>query len=261
MTPPDDRDRRTVAALARGIGVITAFGAADTWLGNAEIAGKSGLPKATVSRITSTLTQLGYLRYSGSLRKYRLGPAVLSLGYTALADLDVRKVARVTMQELADAYSGVVGLFARDGFQVMQLEACHSATSVLSFRLDERGGAPLLHTAFGQALLWSLREQERESVVRQLEDQVQDEGVGVRQRLGHTFAALQRDGYCVTYGRWQRDVNTIGVPVELQGFEQPLALGFTCLVGHPARVTLQTQIAPRLAAAAAKISRDVARLH
>jgi DNA-binding IclR family transcriptional regulator len=77
----------------------------------------------------------------------------------------------------------------------------------------------------------------------------------------HAFSALQRDGFCMTYGSWQRDVNTIGVPVAPRGFGQPLALGFTCLVGQPARVVLQTRIAPRLAAAAARIARDVARLH
>jgi DNA-binding IclR family transcriptional regulator len=251
----EERNRSYVTALARGIAVLTAFGPDAVWLGNAELALRVGLPKTTVSRITSTLTQLGYLRYSGSRRQYRLGPGVLTLGYSALADLDIRKLARRAMQEIADEFPGVVGLFARDGFQVMQLESCHGATGVLSFRLDEKGGAPLVDTAFGQALLWAVPQEERAGVVVQLERLPASGSPSVRQTLNHAFSALERDGFCMTYGRWQRDVNTVGVPLAPRHFAQPLALGFACLVGHPARAVLQARIAPRLLAAAASITR------
>jgi DNA-binding IclR family transcriptional regulator len=254
------RDRSFVAAVSRGIDVMTVFEGADVWLGNAEIAAASGLAKTTVSRITSTLTQLGYLRYSRSRRQYRLGVAVLSLGFSALADLDVRRLARGPMQDLANTFSGAVGLFARDGYEVMQLESCHSVTSVLSLRLNEGQGVPLLDTAFGQALLWGLPEAERSSVLRQLESGAGPQPIGIRQMLGHAFSSLRSDGFCITYGRWQRDVNTIGVPLAPRGFGQPLALGFTCLVGRPGRTVLQARIAPRLVAAAAAISSDLARV-
>src|SRR5215469_5383641 len=79
-----DGDRKFVAALARGLEVLRAFTATDGLLGNGEIVERTGLPKPTVSRLTYTLTKLGYLTYVERLGKYQLAPAALALGYSAL---------------------------------------------------------------------------------------------------------------------------------------------------------------------------------
>ena len=49
------------SALARGFRILRAFQVGDSFLGNAELARRSKIPKATVSRLTHTLCQLGYL--------------------------------------------------------------------------------------------------------------------------------------------------------------------------------------------------------
>ncbi|HEU0221229.1 MAG TPA: helix-turn-helix domain-containing protein, partial [Paracoccaceae bacterium] len=56
-------DRQFVVALARGLEVLGAFRMKDGALGNSEIAARTGMPAATVSRITPTLTRLGYLTF------------------------------------------------------------------------------------------------------------------------------------------------------------------------------------------------------
>ena len=58
------QDRRFVTALARGLDILRCFSRKDRELGNAEIAKRTKLAKPTVSRLTFTLTQLGYLTYS-----------------------------------------------------------------------------------------------------------------------------------------------------------------------------------------------------
>ena len=65
------------------------------------------LPKSTVSRLTYTLTKLGYLHYVRESGKYRLGTATLALGSAVLGRFDVRDLARPLMQELADAHRHV----------------------------------------------------------------------------------------------------------------------------------------------------------
>src|SRR3974390_1508456 len=103
---PRATDRQFVTALGRGLDVLRLFRAEDAPLGNQEIARRTGLPKPTISRLTYTLTQLGYLNYDRKLGVYSLGGGVLALGYVALANLDVRRVARPLMQELAPECRG-----------------------------------------------------------------------------------------------------------------------------------------------------------
>ena len=54
-------DRRFVEALARELAVLRCCAPVDRGLGNSETAARTGLPAATVSRLTFTLTSLGCL--------------------------------------------------------------------------------------------------------------------------------------------------------------------------------------------------------
>ena len=115
---------------------MTASGAASTFCASfAPRTGRSATRRLraapaclpTVSRLTYTLTQLGYLNYDRKLGVYSLGGGVLALGYVALAHLDVRRVARPLMQDLADECGASVGLGARDRLNMLGVENCEGA--------------------------------------------------------------------------------------------------------------------------------------
>lgn len=50
-------------------------------LGNGELAERTGLARSTVSRLTQSLVEMGFLQYDAALRAYRLGVPVLSLAH------------------------------------------------------------------------------------------------------------------------------------------------------------------------------------
>ena len=93
VTAAAKADRHFVNALGRGLEVLACFRHGDRMLGNQDISRACGLPKSTVSRLTNTLTKLGYLVYVEDSAKYSLGIATLSLGSAMLARLDIRKLA------------------------------------------------------------------------------------------------------------------------------------------------------------------------
>ena len=73
----ENKDRLFVTALARGLAVLAAFRSGEPQLSNQDLASRTSLPKSTVSRLTYTLTQLGYLDQDASTGRYQLGLAVL----------------------------------------------------------------------------------------------------------------------------------------------------------------------------------------
>src|SRR5688500_14691339 len=117
-----ENDRKFIEALARGLDVLRAFQPGDGFLGNQEIARRTGLPKSSVSRFTFTLTQLGYLNYSERLEKYQLGSGVLALGYVFVSNLAIRQLARPLMQQLAASTGVSVGLAVRDRLEMIYIE-------------------------------------------------------------------------------------------------------------------------------------------
>src|SRR5205085_1775155 len=119
-----------------------------------EIVTRTGLPKATVSRLTYTLTKLGYLSHVERLGKYQLAPAALSIGYSTLANMRIRQVARPYMQELANQTGAAVALGSRDRLNLLYLEFCRARGSVM-MRLDMGSRIPLATCAIGSRTTWA----------------------------------------------------------------------------------------------------------
>src|SRR5690606_42128540 len=90
----EGKDRKFVTALARGLEILRAFTPEDEYLVNRELTRRTGIPPSTVSRLTYTLTKLGYLRHDPKVDKYALDIGTLPLGYRRLAPDRLHGVAR-----------------------------------------------------------------------------------------------------------------------------------------------------------------------
>src|SRR5574341_1240702 len=160
-------DRQFATTLARGLEVLRCFTPLEPLLGNKEISVRTGLPKPTVSRLTYTLTKLGYLRHNMRLGKYQLGSAVLSIGYPLLASMSIRQIARPFMKELAEYANGSVSMGIRDRLNMVYVESCRSGDGIST--LPDIGTAvPIAQAAIGRAYLAACTPPEREALLNQM---------------------------------------------------------------------------------------------
>jgi len=238
-------DRKFVVALARGLEVLRVFRASDGLLGNTEIADRTGLPKPTVSRLTYTLTELGYLTHVPRFSKYQLAPAAMALGYTALAHMGIRHIARPYMQGLADYANASVALGARDRFSVIYIQHCLSSSS-LKVRLDVGSRIPIATTAIGRALVAMMSEEEREKLFPQLEARSPEAWPAILAGFEQASDDIRRYGFTLSVGDWQDDVNGVAVPLVMPDGSGVYA--FNC--GAPSYALteekLTSEIGPRL---------------
>lgn len=245
-------DRQFVTALGRGLDVLRIFRAEDGPLGNQEIAKRTGLPKPTVSRLTYTLTQLGYLNYDRKLGVYSLGGGVLALGYVALAHLDVRRVARPMMQELADECGASVGLGARDRLNMLYVENCEGQ-NIVALRVAAGSRIPLATSAMGRAYLAGLPERERAPLMDQIMRKYPDEKGALVKAIEKAIKDIEKRGFCVGIGDWRKDVNGAGAPLALPNGAGLFALN----CGGPAYLLkardIEESYGPRLVEIAKKV--------
>ena len=143
-------DRSFVVALARGLDVLRAFRPNDGLLGNQEIAARTNLPKPTISRLTYTLTKLGYLTQVPRFEKYQLAPAAMALGYAALANLGVKHLSESFRDELMRETGGAVAVGARDRLSMIYFGQSRSSLTV-GVQLDVGSRIPIATTAMGRA--------------------------------------------------------------------------------------------------------------
>src|SRR6185312_15409226 len=115
---------------------------------------------------------LGYLEQDPETRKYRLGPRVLDLGFSALNSMDVREISRPYLQELSDDTGFTVNLAILDGHDVVYVDRCRTARpGQREIDLDIHVGSrlPAYCTALGKAMLAFLPDEERRSIVSETE--------------------------------------------------------------------------------------------
>ena len=84
-----------------------------------ELLRHSGLPKATLHRILSTLMREGLLRHDPYTKTYRLGFRLLELAHEVWSDFDLRLAAQDEMVKLRNAVGETVHLAVLDGDSVV----------------------------------------------------------------------------------------------------------------------------------------------
>ena len=238
-------DRSFVVALSRGLDVLRAFHPNDGLLGNQELAARTNLPKPTISRLTYTLTKLGYLTPVPRFEKYQLAPSAMALGYAALANLGVRHLSEPYREELMRETGGAVAVGGRDRHSMIYfgqsrngLTSACSSTSVRAYRSQlPRWDAPISgHCPTTNAPLCCAN------------------CATITAAAGRECATAsnarakwwRRHGFAISAGEWQDDVHAVGVALKLNDGTGPYA--FNC--GAPAfRFTedrLINDIGPRL---------------
>lgn len=238
-------DRRFVTALARGLELLRCFKPQDRWLAHQELARRTGLPQATVSRLSFTLTSLGYLRHRPDSGEYALSPAVLSLGFSVLTNFEVGRIARPFMETLAEHTQAAVSLGVRHDTSMVYVAHCRS-TARLILGLDVGTRLPLAETAMGRAMWCCMAPGMRALLAQRLATGDPTRWPQRQGALQHAEQDYARRGYASSESEWESEIAAIGVGVDLGDGREPLAL---TVGGAAARLTgalLHENFAPAL---------------
>lgn len=252
-------DRQFVAALARGLEVLRAFQPQDGPLGNQEIAARTRLPRPSVSRLTHTLTMLGYLEYAPRLRKYRIGLGVLALGHACIGGAALRQAARPHMERLAVYADAMVALGGRDRLHMVYLDVCRGRHTA-AFSLDAGARIPLHKTAMGIAYLWGIPEKERNLLLHAVRKHAGTEWRAVNRHLSAAFRSLERTGFCIAAGTYERGMNGIGTALVLQGGTEVHAFSASAPAFQFPLQRLKSDLGPRLVSMAHDVRIDLGRM-
>lgn len=148
----DADDGKPLRSIEKGLAILDAFEGDSALLGVSEIARRSGLPKSTAFRLTTSLEQKGYLERVGD--RYRLGLRLFELGNMVswCRPRRLRETALPFMCDLFRQTGKTVHLAVLDGTDALYLERIHGHKAVNpASRVG--GRLPAYCTGVGKALL------------------------------------------------------------------------------------------------------------
>ncbi|MGG7567080.1 IclR family transcriptional regulator [Rhodovulum sp. DZ06] len=244
-------DRKFIWSVARAMQLLQAFRLRDGAMGNNELSESTGIAKATVTRLTHTLTELGYLKRDGS-RKYYPSPTLLTLGYTVLGKLRVRQMAQSGMQEIANASNASVALSWPEE-DTMVYVAASAAAGADGLLLDVGSRVSMANTAVGRAYLACLSDEEIEAKFKRWEVLYGAAWPELRERVLRSIEEVRTRGFCVVDREWRNNVRAAATPI--YDADHQTYMSMNC--GGPAFVLdeakLVEECGPRLVHLAAKL--------
>lgn len=248
-------DPRYASSLAHGLALLDAFADAPAGLSNKQLAARTGLSKASVSRLSTLLLARGLLLFDPATRHYRLGSSALTLGYPLLVSLGVRRLARLPMRALAEALGGAVSLAMRQHCHMVYVESCRWYQP-LAFKPDMGAALPLLASAVGRAWLASADAGERADALAALRRKAPAQLAAWAPALAQARRDFAQHGLCFSPGHFQPDIHAVAVPLDVHLGDARLMLNCGLPARRVAPGELASQIAPRLLALARHIERE-----
>jgi len=109
--------RYVVPGLERGLRMLQLFSRERRLLTGAEMARALTIPRSTAFRLAHTLELFGFLDRDGD--HFRIGPAVLRLGFETIASLDLSELGRAVVERLCEKSGLPSQLVIRDGREVV----------------------------------------------------------------------------------------------------------------------------------------------
>ncbi|MBK5264861.1 MAG: IclR family transcriptional regulator [Alphaproteobacteria bacterium] len=254
LTDESFSGRQFITALARGLDVLGAFCIGDPPLSNQELAKRCQLPRPTISRITRTLTELGYLSYHEGFGCYELGGAMLSLGHVARNSFQALEDAIPVMNELANFSNANVGIGMRDRLSMVYL-VVREAPSGIGLRFGTGSKVPIIHTAMGLAYLAGIERKILQGLESRLLKKYANESIKVKGVIAAAREEYEAQGFCSSTGGWHPEVNGIATPIPWPAVADMLVLNCGAPASLMSKERMLGEIGPRLIETAREIGK------
>ena len=230
--PINPKEKEGVAALARAIAILEAFGPQDRGLSLAQLAERTGLYKSTILRIAATLETAGFIARRSDAR-YMLGGSLLRLAQIYQRSFNLVDFVEPALVRLADETDFSASFWIYEGDH----RVCLARTDFLTgrrdlsgnvgerCRLDQGGSAAAIYHA-------------------------------VRGAKGARFDRIRRERVAISLGEFIPELAAISCPV----FRRDTLVGALSLGGFRSQFTNPTlkALRPKIRAAADQLSSALA---
>lgn len=201
-----------LAALTRGLAILTAFGPDRTQSTLSEFARLLDLPKGTVRRSLYTLVQLGYLETRD--RYFVLAPKVLQLTKSYLTADPIAALYQPASERVLAEVGSFCTVAVLSGDDIMMV-ARAVPTNWLSTNYGSEYRVPAFCSALGRVLLAGLSDADLASFIERLDPvALTPHTVTTKTTIHAAILSVRRDGYCFIDQEAELGFRSVAVPVK-----------------------------------------------
>lgn len=156
----DNNGSSTVKSLRSALQLLELVGKERNGARVKDLAARSGINTASVSKMLSTLAAQGFVRKDDATRRYSLGYKLIELSTCLIESLDIRTAARPVLEELEAATNEVINLATYHIGDLVYIDK-YEGTKSLRMHSKIGGRAGWVNTAVGKAVFANLPQHEK----------------------------------------------------------------------------------------------------
>jgi DNA-binding IclR family transcriptional regulator len=197
---PKQDNPYSIEVLNRAIDVLSTFSHSRPLLSLVEVVDAVQLPKSSVFRLLSSLTERGLCEFDGQTKKYGLGYELLRLADIRRRQTKLSDIAIPIMREIRDKANETVILSIRSGNSRVHIDFVEGLHPMR--RMADLGvGAPLYAGAASKVLLAGMEDAEVDAYLSQTNlTAFQKNTITDRKALLHEIRSIRKRGYAESKG-------------------------------------------------------------
>jgi DNA-binding IclR family transcriptional regulator len=248
--------RYTVDAAAKALELLSVFSFREPRLSLADLAARTGIPRATAFRLLSTLEQSGFLAKDHGA--YQLGIKCFVLGNIVAGGLDLRETAHPHMVALRDATRETTQIAILDHWQVVYLERMVSPYPVGFMRSRAGSILPAYCTALGKTLLAYMPDGEVEAwAATQKFPALTPTTITSARRLLKELRVIRERGYGIDDEEREKGLRCLAAPIRNHHGDVVAAISVAGPIDRLPQDLIGSDVAEAVLAAARAISIDL----
>ncbi|MER9534169.1 IclR family transcriptional regulator [Mesorhizobium sp. M0309] len=248
-----DPARAEVTTVQRALNLLRVVGASERAIGVNEIARRLGKHASAVSRTLATLEHNGFVERDEETGRFVLGVELIALASRLLAELDVVRVARPYLEELAERTRETASLSLWNKTEAINVEHVLGPGSIKHVAAPGRRN-PAHCTATGKAMLSQMPAPTLQEVLALGLERYTDRTITEVSALERELHCTRERGYALNVGEFIPETAAIAAVIHDRRGRVAAAIAVTMPVFHFTQQS-ERQLAPLVMNAAAEISR------
>jgi IclR family pca regulon transcriptional regulator len=245
-----------VQSFARGLSIITCFGADNPVMTLSEIAERVNLSRAAARRFLLTLENLGYVSLDG--RNFQLTAKVLDLGYGYLSSLSLPEIAQPHLEVLASKVHESASASVLDGTDIVYV-ARVPIRRIMSVKINIGTRMPAHATSMGRVLLAGLATPNLKAMISNLEiPKYTRNTITSKSVLLQEINKVKTQGWSINDQELEYGLRSIAVPIFNKAEEIIASINISTTAQSNSLESMEAMFLPELKLTARKISDDLA---
>lgn len=207
------KERYSINSIIRASNILKCLSGVKTHFKISELARHLGFDRSTTYRILLSLERTGFVEKDEKAGTYSLGLAAFEIGNAYLRQMDLIRVSKPIMADLAQKVQETVHLAVLSDTEIVYVDKVDSPRSLgVMSKIGQR--APVYCTALGKTLLAFQPEDEQSRIIHKIRlTPLTPRTITSKQKMMEELGGIRKQGYALDRREIEEDVECIGAPI------------------------------------------------